>query len=151
MLRNIRHERFVQAIAQGKNVTDAYVAAGYKARGNSAETAAARLFRNVQVQRRLEELAAKLESAAIADAEEIQRFFTSVMRGVDPKGEPLTDDEVTKDGFVVPFRVAYRDRLKAAELLGRARGLFTTTSADSEGELLAIAQALAATPRPPPN
>lgn len=153
VLRNIRHERFAQGIAQGKSVTDAYIAAGYTARGRSAEANGSRLLRNAVVAARLDELAAKLQTASIADAEEIQQFFTTVLRGVDAKGEPLTDDHVTKDGFVIPFRVSFRDRLKAAELLGRARGLFTSTGTDAEGELDAIARALSQPvgTRPPPN
>lgn len=153
MLRNIRHERFAQGIAQGKTVTDAYVQAGYAARGRSAEVAGSRLLRNVEVSRRLDELAAELKTASIAGAEEIQQFFTRVMRGKDQNGDDLTDDHVTKDGLVIPFRVSFRDRLKAAELLGRARGLFTSTSTEADGELEAIARALAQPvgTRPPPN
>ena len=153
MLTNIRHERFAQGIAKGLPSSTAYIEAGYKARGNSAEVCAARLLRNAQVAARLDELAAKLQSASIADAEEIQQFFTRVMRGKDQDGGELTDDHVTKDGLVIPFRVSFRDRLKAAELLGRARGLFTSAGNDSEGELDAIARALSQTvgTRPPPN
>lgn len=153
MLRNIRHERFAQGIAQGMPASRAYIEAGYKARGNSAEVNAARLLRNAQVAQRLDELAEDLKTASIADAEEIQRFFTTVMRGTDHRGHDVTDDHVTKDGIVIPFRVSYRDRLKAAELLGRARGLFTSSSAEADGELEAIARALAQPvgTRPPPN
>ncbi|MBA3890780.1 MAG: terminase small subunit [Gemmatimonadaceae bacterium] len=153
MLANIRHERFAQAIARGRAASTAYIEAGYAARGRSAEVASSRLLRNVEVAARLEELAAKLETASIADAEEIQRFFTSVMRGQLPDGTVLTEDHVTKDGVTVEVRVAFKDRVKAGELLGRARGLFSSTGADAEGELLAIAQALAnpVGGRAPPN
>lgn len=143
MLKNQRHERFAQGIAKGLPATRAYIEAGYKARGNSAETAAARLFRNVQVQSRLVELAKKLAKPAIADADEIQQFLTTAMRGVDEHGKSLTEDHVTKDGDVVPARISWRDRLKAAELLARARGVFNAQTDDPEGELDAIARALA--------
>lgn len=153
MLRNIRHERFAQGIAQGKTVTDAYIHAGYAARGRSAEVAGSRLLRNVEVAARLGELSAKLEQPAIADAEEIQQFFTTVMRGRTADGADLTEDHVTKDGFVVAVRVSYRDRVKAAELLARARGVFLTSTGDADGELAAIARALAdpVGSRPAPN
>lgn len=154
MLRNIRHERFAQGIAQGNTVTDAYIQAGYKARGRSAEVAGSRLLRNVEVQQRLAELAAKLAKPAIADADEIQQFLTTVMRGADQAGEDLTEDHVTKDGDVVPARISWRDRIKAAELLARARGVFITAGADADGELDAIARALAqpnGQPPPPLN
>ena len=147
MLPNIRHERFAQAIAQGKTATDAYIAAGYKARGKSAGNAASRLLENDGVKRRLEEIAAELASKAIADADEIQRFLTSVMRG------EVEEQLLTRHGDLVSARANVRDRTKAAELLGRAQGVFVLTSQDASGELDAIAQALARVPdddRPPP-
>ncbi len=143
MLKNQRHERFAQGIARGLPATQAYIQAGYKARGKSAGNAASRLLENDGIQTRLLELAKKLAKPAIADADEIQQFFTLAMRGVDDNGNPLTEDHVTKDGDVVPARISWRDRIKAAELLARARGVFATQSDDPEGELEAIAQALA--------
>ncbi len=56
VLKNARRERFVQGVVKGISPGPAYTAAGYKATGNAAETAAARLFRNVQVQARRAEL-----------------------------------------------------------------------------------------------
>ncbi len=56
VLKNARHERFIQGVVKGISLGPAYTAAGYKATGNSAESAAARLFRNVQVQARRAEL-----------------------------------------------------------------------------------------------
>ena len=56
ILKNTRHENFVQGVVKGISAGPAYTAAGYKATGNAAETAAARLFRNVQVQARRAEL-----------------------------------------------------------------------------------------------
>lgn len=136
MLPNIRHERFAQLIAQGKSATDAYIAAGYKARGKSAGNAASRLLENDGIRRRLEEIAAEVASKSIADAEEIQRFLTSVMRG------EVDEQLMTRDGVLVTARANVRDRTKAAELLGRAQGVFVLSSQDASGELDAIARAL---------
>ncbi len=47
--------RFVDEYLTDLNATQAYIRAGYKARGNAAETAAARLFRNGQVQEAIQE------------------------------------------------------------------------------------------------
>lgn len=150
MLRNIRHERFAQGIAKGLPATQAYTQAGYAARGRSLESNASRLLRNAEVQSRLAELAAKLAKPAIADADEIQQFLTTAMRGKDETGDDLTEDHVTKDGVVVPVRISWRDRLKAAELLARARGVFATAGSDADGELDAIARALAERGAPAP-
>lgn len=136
MLPNHRHERFAQLIAQGKPASHAYIQAGYKARGNAAETNAARLLRNAQVQQRLAEIAAEIESRAIADAEEIQRFLTAVMRG------EVTEELLDRFGQIQTLKATAKDRIKAAELLGRAQGVFVLTSQDAAGELDAIARAL---------
>ncbi len=56
VLRNARHERFIQGVVKGISPGPAYTAAGYKATGNSAESAAARLLKNVDVQARRAEL-----------------------------------------------------------------------------------------------
>jgi phage terminase small subunit len=46
---NIRQQRFADAVLNGMTGSEAYAHAGYKARGNAAETNAARLLRNAQV------------------------------------------------------------------------------------------------------
>ena len=143
MLYNNRHERFAQGIAQGKPATRAYIDAGYKARGHSAEAAAARLLRKSEVTERIEALAEKLAKTAIANADEIQTFLTSVLRGKDENGKDITEQQMTRDGTIVTLKASVRDRLKAAELLARARGLFTQSSDAGDGELDAIAEALA--------
>ncbi len=56
VLKNARHERFIQGVVKGISPGPAYTAAGYKATGNSAESAAARLLKNVDVQARRAEL-----------------------------------------------------------------------------------------------
>jgi hypothetical protein len=55
-LRNPRHERFVQALLEGKNGLDAYEAAGFKRDDGNA----ARLRRNPKVEERLAELQAEI-------------------------------------------------------------------------------------------
>jgi phage terminase small subunit len=71
-LKNARHERFAQELAKGKSQSEAYKLAGYSATGNSAEVAAARLIRNVQVSARVgqlkERIAEKLADKVAIDA-----------------------------------------------------------------------------------
>jgi phage terminase small subunit len=63
-LKNVRHERFAQEVAQGKSAVEAYRLAGYRAGDKSAETAGPRLFRNVQIQQRVVELQQKVARRA---------------------------------------------------------------------------------------
>ncbi len=75
ILQNARHERFVQGVVKGISPGPAYTAAGYKATGNSAESAAARLFRNVQVQARRAELQGST-AKQITDVRDAARHHT---------------------------------------------------------------------------
>lgn len=50
MTLNARQEKFAHEFLVDLNMTAAYKRAGYKATGNAAETSAARLFKNAQVQ-----------------------------------------------------------------------------------------------------
>ncbi len=76
VLKNARHERFVQGVVKGISPGPAYTAAGYKATGNAAETAAARLFRNVQVQARRAELQGST-AKQITDVRDLARQCTA--------------------------------------------------------------------------
>jgi phage terminase small subunit len=59
-LRNVRHERFVQALFEGQNATEAYATAGYvKDDGN-----ATRLRNNPKVIERLTELQSEVAARA---------------------------------------------------------------------------------------
>ncbi len=91
--KNARRERFVQGVVRGISPGPAYTAAGYKATGNAAETAAARLFRNVQVQARRAELQGST-ARQITDVRDLARQCTQeaveTLRSVmlDPKAPP---------------------------------------------------------------
>ncbi len=71
VLKNARHERFIQGVVKGISPGPAYTAAGYEVTGNSAESAGARLFRNVQVKERYAELMAPAVEATQATVERV--------------------------------------------------------------------------------
>ncbi len=73
VLKNARHERFIQGVLKGISPGPAYSASGYTATGNSAESAAARLLRNVQVKERYAELMAPAIEATEATVERVLR------------------------------------------------------------------------------
>lgn len=56
---------------------------------------------------------------AIATQEEIQKFFTSVLRG------EVKEEVVSNSGKILEVPASTKDRLKAAECMGRAYGMFT--------------------------
>lgn len=101
-----KQRRFCEAYAaNGGNATDAARQAGYAKPVQQGP----RLLGNVGVQQALEALRQETTSQAIADREERQAFWTSIMRG-----EPTRDGEAPQ----------IKDRIKAAELLGKSQGDF---------------------------
>jgi hypothetical protein len=67
---NPRQEAFARKLAEGASQRAAYLAAGYDARGKTADEAASQLSRNLKVQRRVAELqvrAARKVEKTVAD------------------------------------------------------------------------------------
>lgn len=60
VLRNGKHEAFAQALANGKTASDAYVSAGF----NPSRSAASRLSTNVNIERRVAEIKARVAEKA---------------------------------------------------------------------------------------
>lgn len=61
----------------------------------------------------------KRHTDAIATQEEIQQFFTAVVRG------EVKEEVVSNNGKILEVPASTKDRLKAAECMGRAYGMFT--------------------------
>lgn len=89
----------------------------------AADAAASRLLSNVKVSAYINEKLEEISSNKIADAEEVMQFLTSVLRGEKTEQIPI----LCGDGFqeLTNKEVGARERLKAAELLGKRYGLFT--------------------------
>ena len=83
-LKNARWEKFAQAVVDGVPQSRAYIAAGYKARGNAAEVEASKLVRNPKVSARID----KIKEAAAAKSEMTRDAFVAdcwrIWRGEDP-------------------------------------------------------------------
>lgn len=128
-LLNVKQEAFCLHYAKTGNATESYKKAGYSAKTeNALYSAANRLLKNVKVQARLKELADEMASDKIADIREIQEFLTTVIRG------ETTEDVVVVEGcgdgvseaIIKKVRTPSKDRIKAAETLGKMKGAFDT-------------------------
>ena len=95
-----RQQCFADACLRGVDPTTAYSKAGYRDRNTAV--AARRLLKAPAVQAYMEK--ATQQDHTVANSEEILRFLTSVLRG-----------EAGSE----------KDRLRAAELLGKRQGLFS--------------------------
>lgn len=110
------------------NATRAYKAAYPHIKSDDAARAnASRLLTNANIKDYIQEQLDKISSEKIADATEVLKYLTSVMRG--EFTEEVVVVEGNGDGFssavTVDKDVGAKERLKAAEMLGRRYGLFT--------------------------
>lgn len=116
-----KQKRFVQEYLIDLNATAAARRAGYSEKtarciGNENLTEPA-------IKAEIDRELAKIQSDRIATADEVMRYLTSVMRGEQTEEIPLLQG----DGIqaLVAKDVSAKDRLKAAELIGKRYGLFT--------------------------
>ena len=65
----------------------------------------------------------KLHSAKIADAEEVMKYLTSVMRGEHTEEIPILCGDGCQE--LTQKEVGAKERLKAAELIGKRYALFS--------------------------
>jgi phage terminase small subunit len=102
-LENERHESFARHIAEGHFASRAYKLAGYRARGNSAESCASRLLRKSQIRARIAELRDEAETRAGLRLERTMRglaqaAFSNALDyiNIDEKGRPVPNVAAAK-------------------------------------------------------
>ena len=109
------------------NATRAYKKAYPNVKKDSvAASAAVRMLRNVKVKNYIDEQLKRIEDESIADAAEVMKYLTKVMRNelkeevvvVEGEGEGCSSARIVKKD------ISAKDRNKAAELLGKRYRLF---------------------------
>lgn len=116
--------RFCEEYLIDANATRAYLAAYPNCRKNSSADAAARkLLGNTRIKAYIDERLEQLRSEKTADAREVLEYLTAVLRG-ETSSHVLA---MCGDGCqeVVEKPPDEKERLKAAELLGKRYGLYT--------------------------
>ena len=94
---------------------------------SAAEAGASRLLRNVKVKEYIDKRLEEIHNENTADIAEVMEYLTSVMRG-NSKSEVLCLDDGSQK--VVKKHPEEKDRLKAAELIGKRYGLFKDNALD---------------------
>lgn len=123
-----KQRRFADEYLIDCNATRAYKAAYPRVKSDDvASAAAARLLGNVKVKSYIEEQLAKISSAKTADAKEVMEYLTSVLRGESHSTVCVTvgTGEGCSEAQLVEKPPDEKERLKAAELLGKRYGLYT--------------------------
>ena len=123
-----KQKRFADEYLIDANATRAYKAVYPNVKSDEAAmSSSSRLLRNDKVKAYIDEQLEKISSEKIADASEVMKYLTSVMRG--EHTEEVVVVEGHGDGVSSATRVdkdiSAKDRLKAAELLGKRYGIFT--------------------------
>jgi len=110
------------------NATRAYKAAYPRIKSDeAARVNGSRLLTNANIRDYIQQKMDELSSAKIAQAEEVMKYLTSVMRGESSAEIVVVTGD--GDGYSSAERITKapdeKERLKAAELLGKRYGLFT--------------------------
>ena len=122
MTLNTRQKAFCEYYVACGNATESAIKAGYKEK--YAGVNADKLLKNTNVSKYIKKIMEEQANNRIAKAEEILEFLTATLRGE-------VTEEVVVGGFgkseteKIIKNVDLRDRLKAAELLGKRYRLFT--------------------------
>lgn len=123
-----KQKRFCDEYLIDLNGTRAYKAAYPSIKSNDAASSCAyKLLRNAEVEKYINERLEQLHNERTADAREVMEYLTSVLRGESTASIVVV--EGTGDGCSEARTVVKppdeKERLKAAELLGKRFGLFT--------------------------
>lgn len=116
-----KQQRFCDEYLIDMNITQAAIRAGYSKK--TAYAIGQENLKKPMVKEYIEKRMAEKEAALIADQTEVMQYLTSVMRG-GSSSSVLARDEVGADR-VIEKPPDEKERLKAAELLGRAHMMFT--------------------------
>lgn len=119
-----KQRRFCLCYAKNANATQSAIEAGYSQK--TARSIGQKLLTNIDIQNELKRLAEENAQKQIADATEMQKVLTSIIRQemeeecivVEGCGDGVSE-AVTKTK-----KSAHKDVLKAIDLLGRMQGAF---------------------------
>lgn len=120
-----KQKRFCDEYLIDLNATQAAIRAGYSKQ--TARQIGTENLSKPSIRKHIDERMAEKEAALIADQDEVLKYLTSVLRGEGV--EEMVVVEGCGDGCssatTVARAISPKDRLKAAELLGKRYSLFT--------------------------
>ena len=120
-----QQQRFCDEYLIDLNATQAAIRAGYSEKTATAQ--GSRLLTNVNIKSYIDERMAEKEKDLIAGQDEVLKYLTAVLRGESQSTEIVV--EGTGDGCsearAILKKPSEKDKLKAAELLGKRYSLFT--------------------------
>lgn len=117
---NAKQRKFADEYLIDCNATQAAIRTGYNEK--TAYSQGQRMLKNVEVKTYIDEQLERLHNEKTADAQEVLEYLTAVMRGQHTEQTlQLVGDGVQT---ITDIDVSARERLKAAELIGKRYGMF---------------------------
>ncbi|CRR00002.1 Phage terminase small subunit [Streptococcus equi subsp. equi] len=117
----LKQKRFADEYIISANATAAAIKAGYSKK--TARSIGQENLTKPDIKAYIDERLEKLESEKIATQEEVLQYLTSIMRGDQQEKTLISIGELRQE--IVDIDVGAKDRIKAAELLGKRYRLFT--------------------------
>lgn len=117
----LKQKRFADEYIISANATAAAIRAGYSKK--TARSIGQENLTKPDIKAYIDERLEKLESEKIATQEEVLQYLTSIMRGDQQEKTLISVGEFGQK--IVDIDVGAKDRIKAAELLGKRYRLFT--------------------------
>ncbi|MCY7171771.1 terminase small subunit [Streptococcus gallolyticus subsp. gallolyticus] len=118
---NERQRRFADEYIISGNAYQSAQKAGYSERYAKADSH--KLLENTGIKTYISERLADLQSKKVADQQEVLEYLTSVMRGEETEQTIIGVGELGQE--LTDIEVSAKDRIKAAELLGKRYRLWT--------------------------
>ena len=129
----IKQKAFAEYYIELGNATEAAIKAGYNPK--TARQIGSMNLTKVDIKSYIDEKMKEIESDRIAKAEEVLAFLSASLRG-EVLEEVISTESI--DGMIKPVilkkQLSAKDRIKAAELLGKRYALFTE-KVDLEGNV----------------
>ena len=120
-----KQKRFADYYIETGNATQAAVKAGYSKK--YANTNANKLLQNTTIKNYIDEKLEEMSSQRIASANEVMELLTSAARGELEEEVVVVENigDYCSEAKVIKKQIGAKDRLKAAELLGKRYRLWT--------------------------
>ena len=133
---SLKQKRFCDEYLISLNATQAAIKAGYTSK--YANTNASKLLQNTTVKEYISARMAEKDAELIATQDEVLKYLTKVMRGESVSSVVVVEDigNYMSAAREMNKKPDEKERLKAAELLGKRYGLYTEKiEADVDTEL----------------
>lgn len=117
----LKQQHFADEYIISGNATQSAIEAGYSK--NYANTNASKLLQNTTIKRYIDEQLEILKNERVADQQEVLEYLTSVVRGEQTEQTLRGVGEGAQE--IDNIDVSAKDRIKAAELLGKRYGIWT--------------------------